>query len=84
MLLQGLFEELPRWFFNKRLILPIPHIEDITGEPHLRVLDAVDVHAIRDWPHLEYLHAFAQEDVQLVLVLCLIEIRVLDETKPSQ
>jgi hypothetical protein len=30
------------------------------------------------------LHAFAQEDVQLVLVLCLIEIRVLDETKPSQ
>ncbi len=76
MFLKNILEEFSERVLNKRIVFSTSDVEDVICESHLRILNAIDVHAIRHETYLENLNTLSKKDVEFMLILCLIEIEI--------
>ncbi len=76
MFLKNILEKFSKRVFNKKIIFSILNVEDVICESHLRILNTIDVHAIRHKTYLENLNTFFKKDVEFMLILCLIKIEI--------
>ncbi len=76
MFLKNILEEFSKRILNKKIVFSTSNVENVICESHLRILNAINVHAIRHETYLENLNTFFKKDVKFMLILCLIEIEV--------
>jgi hypothetical protein len=61
---------------TKKIVFSILNVVNVINESHLRILNAIDVHAIRHETYLENLNTFFKKNVEFMLILCLIKIEI--------
>jgi hypothetical protein len=76
MFLKNIFEEFSKKILNEKIVFSTSNVENIINESHLRVLNAIDVHAIRHETYLENLNTFFKKNVEFMLIFCLIKIKI--------
>ncbi len=76
MFLKNILEEFSKRILNKKIVFLTSNVEDVINESHLRILNTIDVHAIRHEMYLKNLNTFFKKDVEFMLIFRLIKIEV--------
>ncbi len=75
MFLKNYFKKFLNRFLNQRFVFSISHVKDVARKSHLRVLNAIEIHAINHKTYFENLHIFTKKYIQFMLSFRLIKIR---------
>jgi hypothetical protein len=76
MFLKNILKKFSERILNKKIVFSTLNVEDVICESHLRILNMIDVHAIRYETYFDNLNTFFKKDVEFMLILCLLKIEI--------